>query len=265
MRAIAAVSLLFAVSAVGAQAPRAYSYEFRLDPGGKKEKDVIYGTVRVAGGRARVDTDEHDRDGSYLLLADGGRTVIVVHDDKRTYEQHDADDFARIVGTALRAVGPVVKFSVKDVRLDTARLGAGVKVAGRQTQRVQMRQHWRTSIRVMGFTKDDMTGSAVSEYWADPSLPLMRNPLFDIISTSLLALAASDEDFLEQGDAARATLFRGSPLRADIRMTVGGDDGDDDTHLRYEVTRFTPGAVNDADLEVPKGYRRTSEKSTFRM
>lgn len=265
MRPLTAVTLFLAVSTAGAQAPRAYSYEFRLDPGGKKDSEVIHGTVRVSGSRARVDTDERDGDDDYLLVADGGRTVYVVHADRKTYEQHDADEFARVVGTALRAVGPVLKFSVRDVRLDTARLGAGVTIAGRRTERVQVRQHWRTSIRVMGFTKDDMTGSAVSEYWADPSLPLMRNPLLDIISTSLLALAASDEDFLEQGDAARAKLFRGSPLKADIRMRVGGDDGDDDTHLRYEVTRFTPGAVNAAELEVPKGYRRTSEKSTFRM
>jgi hypothetical protein len=263
MRSFAAVALVFALAAADAQTPRAYSYDFQLDPGGKKDKELIHGTVRVSGSRARVDTDERDNGDDYLLVADGGRTVYVVHTDKRTYEQHDADDFARVVGTALRAVGPVVKFTVRDVRLDTARLGAGVTVAGRRTERVQVRQHWRTSIRVMGFTKDDMTGSAVSEYWTDPSLPLMRNPLLDIISTSLLALAASDEDFLEQGDAAKAKLFRGSPLRADIRMTMGGDESDD-TRLRYEVTKFTPGAVNEADLDVPKGFRRTSEHS-FRM
>lgn len=265
MRPLAAITLLLAVSAADAQAPRAYSYDFRLDPGGKKDQEVIHGTVRVSGSRARVDTDNRDGRDDYLLVADGGRTVYVVHVDKKTYEQHDADEFARIVGTALRAVGPVVKFSVRDVRLDTARLGAGASVAGRPTERVQMRQHWRTSIRVMGFTKDDMSGSAVSEYWADPSLPLMRNPLLDIISTSLLAMAASDEDFLEQGDAAKAKLFRGSPLRADIRMTMDGGDGDDNTRLLYEVTRLSVGAVNEADLEVPKGFKRSSEKSTFRM
>lgn len=264
MRSLAAVAFFFAVSVASAQAPQTYSYDFRLDPGGKKEHEVIRGTVRVSGSRARVDTDERDNDDDYLLVADGGRTLYVVHTDKQTYEKHETDDFARIVGTAMRAIGPVVKFSVKDVRLDSARLGAGATVAGRRTERVQLRQHWRTSIRVLGFTKDDMTGSAVGEYWTDPSLPLMRNPLLDIVSTSLLALAASDEDFLEQGDAAKAKLFRGSPLKADIRMRVGGDDGDDDTHLRYEVTKLTLGAVNAADLEVPKGYRRTSEKS-FRM
>ena len=263
MRSLAALTLLLACTAADAQVPAAYSYDFQLDPGGKKEHDVIRGTVRVSGSRARVDTGEQDENDSYLLVADGGRTVYVVHTEKRTYEQHDADEFARVVGTAMRAVGPILKFSVEDVRLDTARLGAGVAVAGRRTERVQMRQHWRTSIRVMGFTKDDMMGSAVSEYWADPSMPLMRNPLLDIIRTSLLALAAADEDFLEQGDAAKAKLFRGSPLRADIRFSMGGDD--EDTRLRYEVTKLTLGAVNAADLEVPKGYRRTSEKSTFKM
>lgn len=265
MRSLAAVALLLAVSTIGAQAPKAYSYDFQLDPGGKKEKEVIQGTVRVSGSKARVDTDERDKDGSYLLLADGGKTLYVVHPNQQTYEQHETDDFARIVGTAMRAAGPVLKFSVKDVRLDTARLGAGVTVAGRHTERVQIRQHWRTSIRVMGFTKDDLMGSAVGEYWADPSMPLMRNPLLDIISTSLLALAASDEDFLEQGDAARARLFRGSPLKADIRMTMDGSKGEDDTRLRYEVTRFAPGAGNEAELAVPKGYRRTSEKATVKM
>ena len=259
-----ALSLLFVASTAGAQLPRAYTYEFRLDPGGKKAKDVIHGTVRVAGGRARVDTDEHDKDHDYLLVGDGGRTVYVVHNDKRTYEQHDADDFAHIVGTAMRAAGPVLKLTVSDARVDTVRLGAGGLVAGRQTQHVRLSQHWRTSMRVMGFVKEDLRGSAVGEYWADPSLALMRNPLFDIVSTSLFALAASDEEFLAKSDASRARLFRGSPLKADITFSMGGSDGNDNSRLRYEVTKLTPGAVDEGALEIPKGYRLTSEK-TFRM
>jgi hypothetical protein len=188
----------------------------------------------------------------------------VVHSDKKTYETHNADEFARIVGTAMQSVGPILKLSVSNVRLDTARLGSGDPVAGRTTQRVQLRQRWTTSMRVLGFVKEDMNGSSVAEYWADPAWPLMRNPLLDIVSTSLLALAAADEDFIAHADAARAVLFRGSPLKADIRMTTGGSDGQDETRLRYEVTKITPGAVNEADLEVPKGYTRTSER-TLRM
>jgi hypothetical protein len=264
MRLTIAAAVLLATAGAGAQAPRAYSYEFRLDPGGKKGSEVIHGTVRVSGGRARVDTDERTWDSDYLLVADGGRTIYVVHDDRRTYEVHDAVEFARVVGTAMRAVGPVLSLSVRNVRMDTVRLGAGGDVAGRQTQRVQLRQSWSTSMRVLGFVKDDLASSSVGDYWTDPSLPLMRNPLLDIVSTSLLALAASDEGFVEQGDEARARLFRGSPLKADIRLSMAGDDGNDETRLRYEVTKYTPGAVNEADLGVPKGYKRENTR-TFRM
>ena len=45
---------------------------------------------------------------------------------------------------------------------------------------------------------------------------------------------------------------------------MGGSDGNDSSRLRYEVTKLTPGAVDEGALEIPKGYRLTSEK-TFRM
>ncbi|MDP1892475.1 MAG: hypothetical protein Q8K55_16440 [Gemmatimonadaceae bacterium] len=268
MRSMTAV-LLAAVfaSAAHAQAPTAYTYEFRLDPGNKTGEDVIEGTVRVQGARARVDTRNrgHDSDGSYFLVRDGGRVLYVVHPERGEYEVHDADAFARVVGTAMRAVGPIVRFSVHDVRLDTARLGSGAPVAGRRTQRVQLRQHWTTSIRVMGFVKEGVSGSAVGEYWADPSFPLMRNPLLDIVGTSIFALAASDESFIQNADDLKARLFRGAPLKADIRITAADGEGDaDETRLRYEVTSLRVGQVDDGALELPKGYRKTNSR-TFKM
>lgn len=262
MRSALALLLLAASATIQAQAPRSYAYEFRLDPGGKKPGNVIHGTVQVSGGRARIDTDERKREGDegYFLLSDGGRTVHVVHPGKREYETHDADEFARVVGTALRAVGPVVRIKVEDARLDTTRLGAGGTVAGRATQRVQLNQRWTTSMRVLGFVKTGLGGSSMALYWTDPSLPLMRNPLFDIVSTSLLTLAATDESFMERADAARAALFRGSPLKAEVRTTITEDGGDDVTILRYEVTKITVGPIDESRLMVPKGYNRTTKR-----
>lgn len=265
--AIAVLLAAVVANAAHAQAPTAYTYEFRLDPGNKKGADVIEGTVRVHGDRARVDTRDggRDSDDSYFLVRDGGRVVYVVHPERGEYEVHDAEAFARVVGTAMRAVGPIVQFSVHDVRLDTARLGAGAPVAGRRTQRVQLRQRWTTSIRVMGFEKEGVAGFAVGEYWADSTFPLMRNPLVDIVGTSLFALAASDADFIQQADALKASLFRGAPLMADVRMTAADGDGkNDETRLRYEVTSLRVGPVDAAALEVPHGYRK-SNKLTFKM
>jgi hypothetical protein len=262
MRYALLTALCLASVDLGAQTPRSYSYDFRLDPG-SKSGDVITGTVRVAGKRARIDTDEHKRDGDpgYLLVDDDGRTVYAVHPDKKTYEQHDADEFARVVGTAMRAAQPVLKVSVHDARVDTARLGDGGTVAGRATQRVELTQRWSTSLRVLGFTKEGMHGSSVAWYWADPSFALMRNPLFDIVSTSLMALAASDNDFLSRADRARARLFHGSPLKATIRLTMTEEREDEVTTLRYEVTKITAGGVRDADLDLPRGYTRESGRT----
>lgn len=262
MRYALLFALLLASGPASAQAPRAYSYDFRLDPGSKDGK-VILGTVRVAGSRARIDTNEHAGDGDpgYLLLADDGKTVYAVHPDKKTYEQHDADEFARAVGTAMRAAGPVLKVSVQNARVDTARLGDGGTVAGRATQRVELTQRWSTSLRVLGFTKEGMRGSSVAWYWADPSFALMRNPLLDIVSTSLLTLAASDDEFLTRAELARGRLFRGSPLKATIRLTMSEEHSDDVTTLRYEVSKITPGGVRDTDLELPRGYTRATGRT----
>jgi hypothetical protein len=93
----------------------------------------------------------------------------------------------------------------------------------------------------------------------------MRNPLLDIVGTSLFALAASDETFIQQADDLKARLFRGAPLKADVRITAAGEDGDDDeTRLRYEVTSLRVGPVDAAALEVPKGFRKSNERR-FKM
>ena len=49
MRTALATLALAVSAAAGAQAPRAYSYNFQLDPGGQKEGRVIHGTARVSG------------------------------------------------------------------------------------------------------------------------------------------------------------------------------------------------------------------------
>jgi hypothetical protein len=268
MRPNVALVLALSLTAAGgrtplsAQSPRTYSYDFLLDPGGEKSHRVIHGTVRVSGTRARLDTDEEKPRGekSYFLIGNEGRTVYVVRPDRQTYEAHDADEFVHVVGTAMRAAGPVMKIDVRDVRLDTARLGAGEPVAGRPTQRMQLRQRWTMSMRVLGFVKEDMTGSSVAEYWSDPSMPLMRNPLFELVSAAYLALASADADFMAQADGARAAFFRGSPLKADIRLRMSGKDGDDATHLRYEVTKITVGGVDESALALPNGYKRTNSR-----
>ncbi|MBI1810307.1 MAG: hypothetical protein HYR75_10450 [Gemmatimonadetes bacterium] len=246
----ALVFVAFAAPAARAQLPQAYTYDFRLEEG--RGGEVTTGTVRVSGDRARVDVDSRKDDPEYFLLADGGRTLYVVHPERRTAERHDGDAFASIVGTGLRAASPVVQFTMREFSIDTLRLGDGGLVAGRRTQRSGVQEQWRLTMRAMGIVEEEMRGRASSTFWTDPTLPLMRNPVYDIVHSAMYAMASSDKRFSDASQATNRALARGGLLKADVTYESG--DGDRE-RLRYEVTRITPGAVDAASLLLPKDYR----------
>jgi len=259
-RALALVLVVLAAAPARAQSSKAYSYDFQLDEGSRTH-DVTRGTVRVSGDRARVDVESNEADREYFILTDGGKTLYVVHPDRRTIDRHDGDAFASIVGTGLRAASPVVQFTMKDFTIDTTHYGEGGTVAGRHTMRSGLSEHWRLDMRAMGIVHEEMGGSAEATYWTDPTLTLMRNPLYDIVSSAMYAMAASDRKFSSASLAARRSLLHGALLKADISYAM--KDGDHDReHLRYEVTRITPGAVDEKLFTLPKDFRIETPTAT---
>jgi hypothetical protein len=266
MRPLVATLVLLALAAPPArsQGARAYTYEFELDEG-HRGGEVTHGTVRVSGDRARVDVDSREGKPEYFLLTDGGRTVYVVHPDRRTMERHDGDAFASIVGAGLRAAAPVVRFTMRDFSIDTLRLGDGGTVAGRHTQRTGVQEHWRLTMRAMGIVEEEMTGRTTATFWTDPTLTLMRNPMYDIVSSAMYAMAGSDREFSAASQATRRALLRGGLLKADITYDAGGGDREHE-RLRYEVLRITTAPVDESALALPKDYRvETSNASRIKM
>src|ERR1017187_8116069 len=95
--------IAFGAAALDAQQPSSYSYDFRVS--GEHDANEMSGTVRVSGGRARVDGEDRDGDGQYLLVSGDGQVVTVVKPRERTYTIFTADDFAHIASLGLRAAG----------------------------------------------------------------------------------------------------------------------------------------------------------------
>jgi hypothetical protein len=117
--------------------------------------DGITGTVRVSGGRARIDVEDHNGDGQYLLVSGDGQVVTVVKPRERTYTTFNSDDFAHIASLGIRAAGKAVTMKLRDSNFETERLGAGEKIAGRATQHVRVTEHWTMDVGAMGFTTSD--------------------------------------------------------------------------------------------------------------
>ena len=240
----------FGVAALGAQQPSSYSYDFRVR--GDHDMDGMSGTVRVSGGRARIDVEDRDGDGQYLLVSGDGQVVTIVKPAERTYTVFNSDDFARVASMGLRAAGAVLTMKLHDSDFETERLGGGGTIAGRATQHARVTEHWTMEVGAMGFTTP-VRQTVEMEYFFDPTLTLARNPLMEIVASAMTVLPSTDPGFAARADSVRRSLVRGTPLRTVITER---EDGGRESRTVLEVTRIGSARVGDGELRVPAGYAR---------
>ena len=243
-------AVAFGAAALGAQHPSSYSYDFRTS--GDHESEGMTGTVRVSGGRARVNVDDRGGDGQYLLVSGDGQVVTVVKPRERTYTIFTTDDFAHMARFGLRAAGSVVTMKLRDANFETTRLGAGGSIAGRATQHVRLIESWTMEVGAMGYTSP-VHQSVETEYFFDPTLKLARNPLTETVAAAMTVMPSTDREFAAREDSVRHALVRGTPLRTVITER---EENGRTSRMVIEVTRYGPTRVDEGELKVPAGYTR---------
>ncbi len=255
---------LAAASAVSAQTVQGRRYALRMSSGGERE---LVATVREAGGRARIDVDRPHEPGpgGYILVTDGGRTLILVHPEEREYSVVDDTTFERIVGKALRVVTQtgVLQVQVRDVKIVPERLGPGEAIAGHPTQHYRLTQDYTAFVGAFGIVSDEpIHKTVVTDYWVAPDVPLARNPLLELLAGVETALAQRSAAFVSRSAAARDSLFRGTPLR--VVITARSSSGDDAVkERRIEITDVAPAALDPAIWAIPQGYTRRQSDFSF--
>jgi hypothetical protein len=243
-------ALVVTAAALGAQQPSSYSYDFRAS--GDHDSDAMRGTVRVSGGRARLDMQDDHGDPQYMLVSADGREVTVVKPDDRTYTVFSGDDFAHIASLGMRAAGGVLTMKLHDATIESARLGKGEVIAGHQTQHVRVTERWSMDIGAMGFT-EPVNQSVETEYYFDPSFRLARNPLVEIVTSAMTIMPATDPEFAAREDSVRKSIVRGMPLRTVI---TEHDEKGRTSRMVVEVTRIGSDRVSAEELRVPAGYAK---------
>jgi hypothetical protein len=266
--ALMLVALVAAAPVLSAQAApsRGYRYVLRMDA---EHGDHLVATVRDAGDRARLDFDSHDpNDDSYLLLLQGGRRIVSVHPREREFSIVNDTTLERIIGKALHAVTDIglVQFRVSDVEITPESLGTGDQVLGRPTQRYRLTQDFTVIIRALGIAGDEIHQTVVTEYWVDPTVPLMRNPVLEMLAAVETALAQSSRGFTRRSAEARHALFGGFPLKIVVTSTSsGGDEAGRTKTRRLEVTSLERASFDPAQFEVPPGFRRRAGDFSLRF
>ncbi len=216
------------------------------------------GTVRVHGDRTRIDI-EGKKSGEYILLTDGGKTMLSVHPDKREVGQISSPSFERIIGTSLRMVSPIVKFRVMNSRISSERVGTGQKVLGYSTEQIRLTERFDVRIIAMGFEAGTEHHTIVTDYWVSPGLDLGSNPLLTLLEHTGTAMAQTDADFVQKEASVRSQALGGTPLRTIVKESTVDDKGIQHTATHsIDITSVRQGAQPAGLFEVPAGYRMTS-------
>ena len=241
---------MLCAAVLSAQTPASFSYDFRAK--GDHDMDGLVGTVRVNGGRARIDVVDNHGDGQYLLISGDGEELTIVKPREHTYTVMNADDFAHIASLGIKAAGKVVTMKLRDSNFETERIAGGEKIAGRTTQHVKVTERWSMDVGAMGFTTP-MRQTVELDYWFDPSLKLPRNPLMEIVASAMTVMPSTNADFAARADSVRRSFVRGTPLRTVI---TEHEDNGRESRVVLEVTKIGTEKVTEGELKVPAGYTR---------
>ena len=216
------------------------------------------GTVRVHGGRTRIDMDKNDsRD--YIILTDGGKQMLSVHPDRREVDQISSPSFERIIGTSLRAVSPIVKFKVQNVKISSGRIATGQKLLGYGTEQIRITEQFDVHIVAMGFDGGTEHHTVVTDYWVSPGLDLGDNPIMALLEHAGTAEAQTDADFVDKETNVRSQALAGTPLRTETKESTVDDKGIRHTKTRsMAITSVKMGPQPAALFDIPSGYRYTT-------
>jgi hypothetical protein len=208
--------------------------------------------VRVSGSRARIDLKDRHGERQYLLLAENGKMVTVVKPEDESYTTFSSDDFAHLASMGVGAAGKAITMKLESSSFETEKLGNGEMIAGRPTQHVKIIEHSTMQVGAMGYVTP-VRQTVETEYYFDPSLTLMRNPLLEILQSAETVLPSTDARYVAKQDSLKKLYVHGMPLRTII--TEVKENGRE-TKTVLEVTRFGATKVSEEDLKIPATYTR---------
>jgi len=190
--------------------------------------------------------------GTYLLSNDGGETLYLVNPEEKTYSAFDLGSLMAGAATMLKSMGPLMKISFSNQKVEKLAEEAGPSILGYPTTHYRFRTAYDLEIKVMGMGQSSHNDT-VTDTWATTELSdagfgawLRREPRTGI--------ADLDEMI---GSQVRKDIH-GVPLKMVAATTSKDQRGrETKTTTNMEVTAMKEEAVPAGTFAMPKGYERT--------
>lgn len=262
----AVLSLLVAAAPL----PNGYQYTFRMssrntdDKGAMKDATPMLATVQVAGAKARIDFQDTGRDqqggmfgkGTYMIADRGSRMLILVDPKEKTYAEMPVDAIGKALGSAIGGMGSVFKIRISNAKFTTQDLGAGESMGGFATHHYRVVHDYDMDMQV-AWMKSNTTNHTEADYWVNPEISALPNPIFEMVASVGSAVVASDAEFVRQVKEATEKMFKGVPVKS-ISRTTSVDKKGKTTEMvsTTEMLNITRAAVPDAVFAIPAGYTK---------
>jgi hypothetical protein len=269
LAAVAALPILLAAKPLSPPLAGGTTYEFivrsQTAQGGGKESVMMRGRGTFAGSDGRIDiletaspsgSETFGAKGSYFLVKDGGKEMILVDPTNKQYMKWDMANMLAGMAKMVNAVGGLMKFEMSDVKIDSHNLGAGETIQGYPTVHYQMVENYTMNVKIFGRSSKSRNESTTDYYFA-PSLKGLANPFM----SNSKAMAQSfdmfnNPDYKSQMSAAMSKIQFGVPLKMVVRSVSTDDKGKQQTSvMTSEMVNFRNTDIPKSTFAIPDDYK----------
>jgi hypothetical protein len=265
---IAVAPLLLAARPLSAPMAGGTTYEFivhsQSDRTGNKESVMMRGKGTFAGSDGRIDileagpqgnTGMYGGKGSYFLMLDGGKKMMLVDPANKQYMEWDMASMLAGISRTMNAVSGLVKMDMSDIKIESHNLGAGETLQGYKTVHYQMVQNYTVTVKVFGRGSKSRSESTTDYYFA-PALRGLANPF--VANSQAWAQSFdmfNNPDFKSQMAAAQSKIEYGVPVKTVVKTVRTDDKGKQETSVvTSEMVNFHNTDVPASTFHIPAGY-----------
>lgn len=208
----------------------------------------------VEGDRARIEFRESDNPimgaGTYLLTQDGGRTLLLVDPEEKTYSRWDLEAMMGAAGALMEGMGPLLNVQISEPAVEKLLDEDGGAIHGRPTRHYRYRTTYTMKVKVMGMGSESAI-EQIQDLWSTTDLADAGLGVW--LRTSPRQTGIEDIDRLI---AAEMERVQGFPLKTEVVATTTDKKGRQNvTRTRQEVTLLESASPEAAIFEVPAGFK----------
>jgi hypothetical protein len=191
--------------------------------------------------------------GSYMLTRDGGRTVVLVDPEEKTWAEWDLDAMLASLGAILQAMGPMLNLTISNIEVAELAEEPGGTIHGLATTHYRYRTSYDLEVKVIGIRRTNSV-EQVQDVWSTDALTDVALGLW------LRKAPKTGFENLDELIEAEMSKAHGVPLKMEQVSTTTGEKGKRSsvTRTSMEVTELERAVtIPPATFEIPAGYTQT--------